>query len=64
MLKSSLLNEEARQKDKESNIEYYKALVTKTASSKGRGRQRDPQNGDKSRSRSKVQRKAHVFLLC
>ena len=60
-LKSSLLNEEARRKDKESNSDHM-ALITKSDTSRGRGMQRALQNRDKSRSRSKSKRR-HVFLL-
>ena len=47
MLKSSLLNEEARRKDNTSNSDY-KALFTDSCdSNRGRDRQRSPKNRDK-----------------
>ena len=57
MVKLSLLNEEARRKDRES-ISDHKVLVTKGDSNRGKGRQRSPQNRDrfKPRSKSKLRR--------
>ena len=60
MVKSSLMNEEARWKDRES-ISDPKALITKGNSNKGRGKQRSPQNRDKSRPRLKSKGKLTCF---
>ena len=51
-VKSSLLNEEARRKDRESGTDS-KALVTESDTNRGRGRNRSPQNREKSGTRSK-----------
>ena len=60
MLKSSLLNEEARRKDKESNSNH-KALVIESDPSRGRGKQRGPQNENMSRSRLKSKGRLMCF---
>ena len=59
-VKSSLLNEEARRKDKES-ISDSKTLVTEGDLNRGRGRERSPRNRDKSRSRSKSKGRLTCF---
>ena len=60
MVKSSLLNEEARQKDRES-ISNHKALVIEGDSDRGRGGKRNPQNKDKFRPRSKSKGRLRGF---
>ena len=47
MLKSSLLNEEARRKDNTSNFDYKALFKDLGDSNRGRDRQRNPQNRDK-----------------
>ena len=60
MMKSSLLNEEARRKGKESIFDH-KVLFTEGDSYRGSGRQRSPQNMDESRSRSKLKARPMCF---
>ena len=60
-VKSSLLNEEACRKDRESGTDS-KALVAENDTNHGRGLNRSPQNQEKSGTRSKS-REAHLFLL-
>ena len=60
MVKLSLLNEEARRKDRES-ISDPKALVTESDTNRGRGRNRSPQNRDKSGTRSKSRGRPTCF---
>ena len=59
-VKSSLLNEEARRKDKES-ISDSKALVTEGDMNRGRSRNRSPQNREKSGTRSKSRGRPTCF---
>ena len=59
-VKSSLLNEEARQKDREC-VSNHKTLVTEGESNRGRGTQRSPQNRGRFRPRSKSKGRITCF---
>ena len=62
MVKSSLLNEEAHRKDRES-ISDHTVLVTDGDSNKGRGRQRNLQKQGQVQTEVEVKGNAHVLLL-